>query len=58
MRPWVSPLLIELLPFYMSKLSAVGVGNITNDTFAEHLDWAIARSERAKLIEGRAEPTD
>jgi hypothetical protein len=50
--------LIELLPFYMPKLSAVGVGNMTNDTFAEHLDRAIARSEGAKLIEGRAEPTD
>jgi hypothetical protein len=44
---------IELLPFYMPKLSAVGVGYMTNSTFAERLDRAILRSDRAKLIEGR-----
>ena len=54
----ISLLLIELLPFYTPKLSAVGVGYMTNNTFVERLDRAIARSERAKLIEGRGEPTD
>jgi hypothetical protein len=47
-------MLIELLPFHLPKLSAVGVGYMTNNTFAERLDRAIDRSERAKLIEGRA----
>src|SRR3974390_315265 len=47
-------MLIELLPFHMPKLSAVGVGYLTNDTFAERLDRAIDRSDRARLIEGRA----
>ena len=46
-------MLIELLPFYMPKLSAVGVGYFTNYTFAERLERAIAASEKAKLIEGR-----
>jgi hypothetical protein len=32
---------------------AVSMGYFTNDTFAERLDRAIDRSERAKLIEGR-----
>ena len=31
-------ILIELLPFFMSKLSAVGVGYMANDTFAERLE--------------------
>ena len=47
-------MLIELLPFYMPKLSAVGVGYLTGDTFAERLDRAIDRSNGAKLIESRA----
>jgi hypothetical protein len=38
----------------MPKLSAVGVGYMTNNTFAERLDRAIDRSDRAKLIEGHA----
>ena len=46
--------MIELLPFHAPKLSAVGVGYMTGDTFAERLDRAIARSDRAKLIEGHA----
>jgi hypothetical protein len=46
-------MLIELLSFHMPKLSAVGVGSLTNDTFAERLDRAINRSHSAKLIEGR-----
>jgi len=47
-------MLIELLLFHLPKLSAVGVGYMTNNTFAERLDRAIDRSERAKLIAGRA----
>jgi hypothetical protein len=46
-------MLIELLPFYMPKLSAVGVGHLNEQDFASRLDRAINRSERAKLIEGR-----
>jgi len=46
-------MLIELLPFYMPKLSAGGVGYMTNNTFAECLNRAIERSDRAKLIEGQ-----
>jgi hypothetical protein len=52
--------MIELLPFHAPKLSAVGVGYLTNDTFAEKLERWISRSEKAKfpkLIEARAEPT-
>ena len=30
--------MIELLPFHAPKLSAVGVGYLTNDTFAEKLE--------------------
>ena len=44
-------MLIELLPFYMPKLSAVSVGYMTNDTFVERLEPAIRASE--KVIEGR-----
>ena len=51
LTPMQLRMLIELLPFYMPKLSAVGVGYLTNDTFAQRLDRAIDRS--AKLIEGR-----
>jgi hypothetical protein len=44
---------IESLPYETPKLTAVAVGYIDNNTFAERLDRAINRSE-AKLIEGRA----
>jgi hypothetical protein len=53
LTPMQQRMLIELLPFYMPKLRAVGVGYFTNDTFAKRLERAIAASERAKLIEGR-----
>jgi hypothetical protein len=49
---------IEAAPYELAKISAVAVGYLTGDTFAERLDRAIGRSERARLIEGRAEPTD
>jgi hypothetical protein len=51
-------MLIELLPYYAPKLSAVGVGYLTNNTFAERLDRAIAASDRAKPIEGRVIESD
>jgi hypothetical protein len=54
LTPMQQRMLIELLPFHMPKLSAVGVGYMTNATFAERLDQAIERSDRARLIEGRA----
>jgi hypothetical protein len=41
-------MLIELLPFHLPKLSAVGVGFLDNNTFAERLDRAIDASEKAK----------
>jgi hypothetical protein len=58
LSPQQARMLIELLPFYMPKLSAVGVGYMTNDTFAERLERALRRSERAMLIEARAEPVE
>ena len=42
---------IEALQFENPKLSSVGVGYFTNDTFAERLERAIRASE--KVIEGR-----
>jgi hypothetical protein len=47
-------MLIELLPFYMPKLSAIGVGYLNEQDFASRLDRAIDRSNGAKLIEGKA----
>jgi hypothetical protein len=35
--------------FHMPKPSAVGLGKMTSNTFAERLDRAIARSERARF---------
>jgi hypothetical protein len=49
---------IEALSFENPKLSAVGVGYINNDTFAQRLDRAILRSEAAKLIEGSVVEVD
>jgi hypothetical protein len=47
-------ILIELLPYYAPKLTAIAVGHLTANTFAERLDRAVDRSNRAKLIEGHA----
>jgi hypothetical protein len=44
---------IEALPFENPRLSAVGVGHFTGNTFAERLERAVEASNRAKLIEGR-----
>src|SRR5215831_4781099 len=41
-------MLIELLPFHLPKLSAVGVGFLDSNTFAERLDRAIERTEATK----------
>jgi hypothetical protein len=50
---------VEALPYENPRLSAVAVGYLTSDTFAEKLDRAIARSGKApKLIEARAERVD
>jgi hypothetical protein len=51
-------MLIEMLPFIAPKLSAVGVGYISGNDFASRLERCIERSNRAKLIEARVEPTD
>src|SRR6516164_10837572 len=40
---------IEALQFENPKLSSIGVGYLTNDTFAERLERAIRASDRAKL---------
>ncbi len=50
-------MLIEMLPYIAPKLSAIGFVREA-DTFASRLEKAIERSSGAKLIEGRAEPTD
>jgi hypothetical protein len=47
---------IEALQFENPKLSSVGVGYYTNDTFAERLERAIRASE--KVIEGRVVERD
>ena len=49
---------IDAAPYEHAKISAVAVGYLTGDTFAERLGRAIARSDRARRIEGSAEPTD
>ena len=46
-------MLVELLPYYSPKLTAVAVGHLTGEDFYNRLERAINRSERAKLIEGR-----
>ena len=56
-------MLIELLPFYAPKLSAVAHGTLNGDDFASRLERSVARSDAArfmKLIEAKAsdEPTD
>ena len=45
---------IEAASYEHPRMSAVAVGYMTNDTFAECLDRAIEASNRAKLIEARA----
>ena len=47
-------MLVELLPCYSPKLTAVAVGHLTGQDFYNRLEQAINRSDRAKLIEGHA----
>ena len=54
LSPQQARMLIELLPFYMPKLSAVGMGFLNANDFASRLERAVNRSERARLIESRA----
>lgn len=54
LTPMQQRMLIELLPFYMPKLSAVAINSLNGDDFASRLDRCIARSDRAKLIEVKA----
>ena len=46
--------MVELLPFHAPKLSSVAIGTLDGTAFAERLERAINRSDRAKLIEGHA----
>src|SRR3974377_1614420 len=47
-------MLVELLPYYSPKLTAVAVGHLTSQDFYSRLDRAVERSDRARLIDGRA----
>ena len=47
-------MLIELLPYYAPKLTAIAVGTLNGQDFYTRLDRAVERSERAKLIDARA----
>jgi hypothetical protein len=47
-------MLVELLPYYSPKLTAIAVGTLTSQDFYSRLERAIDRSERAKLIEAHA----
>jgi hypothetical protein len=47
---------VEALPFETPKLSAMAVASMTGDDFAARLERCLARSARAKLIEGKALP--
>ena len=52
-------MLIELLPYYAPKLTAVAVGYLKGQDFYTRLDRAVDRSEKARLIEARViEPTE
>ena len=46
-------MLIELLPYYAPKLTAVAVGWQKGEDFYTRLDRAVEASERAKLIEAK-----
>jgi hypothetical protein len=49
---------IEALAFENPRLSAVGVWALNGEDFYNRLERALKRSERAKLIEGRAVQVD
>ena len=46
-------MLIELLPYYAPKLTAVAVGWQKGEDFYTRLDRAVDASEKAKLIEAK-----
>jgi len=46
-------MLIELLPYYAPKLTAVAVGFLKGQDFYTRLDRAVEASEKAKLIEAK-----
>jgi hypothetical protein len=50
--------IIEALPHEHPRLGAIATASINGQDFASLLERAIQRSERAKLIEARVEPTD
>jgi hypothetical protein len=54
LSPQQQRMLIELLPFYMPKLSATAVSQMTAESFAQALDRAIERS--AKVINAKPLP--
>ena len=51
-------MLVEILPFYMPKLSSVAVGYFNGEDFAARLERAVNRSQRVMLIEAKAEHID
>jgi hypothetical protein len=51
-------MLVELLPYYSPKLTAVAVGHLNSQDFYSRLDRAVERSERARLIDARAVQVD
>jgi len=54
-------MLIELLPYYAPKLTAVAVGYLKGQDFYTRLDKAVDRSEKARVIEAQViepEPQD
>jgi hypothetical protein len=50
-------MLVELLPYYSPKLTAVAVGHLTGEDFYNRLERAVNRTN-AKLIEGSAVQVD
>jgi hypothetical protein len=51
LSPQQMRLLVELLPFYLPKLSAVAVGHFAGEDFAARLDRAVTRS--MQVIDGK-----
>jgi hypothetical protein len=51
-------MLVELLPYYSPKLTAVAVGHLTSQDFYSRFDRAVERSDRARPIEAKAIEVD
>ncbi len=61
LTPMQQRMLIEMLLFYIPKLTAVGISHFTGEDFAVKLERAIARTNGArvpKLIEAQAVEVD